>query len=451
MANNNIFDLYLNIEGFSKAVTKANEFHEATLIVSDDAIRLDVKFPNPQRMGTWNNEISFDSFGKLIVCENNTAYREGRNEFVTIDFSESKLLTYKGSTNSPYISFFIDRIKYSYDYQTDKNEAIFWLNDAGHKFVQDYYNVDWGIELPERIKIDAHNILGARCYPYFDFYRANGSNSREILIRKTPKVKWHNFTDVESVIKYNGWICQLASMFYGNDINYTGGQIDFEGRRTIIFQILPSSTLKGRDILLYFNGLHEIDQFINAVSFDNYNIHDKKFIRIIERFVQSLYLDGSTRYLALYNILELCKSAYKKDKPKKGNNEPPIVNAILQQISDCLKKGYDDAIKGIEDETILLKITIQYNAANSALNREPTGQGMESFIEQFFDTDKIRHYTKKDIFKLRNAIIHGDSMNISNEINDVVEHIGVILILKLLGCPIQVNDVLGYSDIYKEH
>ena len=94
MANNNIFDLYLNIEGFSKAVTKANEFHEATLIVSDDAIRLDVKFPNPQRMGTWNNEISFDSFGKLIVCENNTAYREGRNEFVTIDFSESKLLTY---------------------------------------------------------------------------------------------------------------------------------------------------------------------------------------------------------------------------------------------------------------------------------------------------------------------------------------------------------------------
>ena len=76
---------------------------------------------------------------------------------------------------------------------------------------------------------------------------------------------------------------------------------------------------------------------------------------------------------------------------------------------------------------------------------------MESFIEQFFDTDKIRHYTKKDIFKLRNVIIHGDSMNISNEINDVVEHIGVILILKLLGCPIQVNDVLGYSDIYKEH
>ena len=257
--------------------------------------------------------------------------------------------------------------------------------------------------------------------------------------------------DVESVIKYNGWICQLASLFYGNDINYTGGQIDFEGRRTVIYKIMSTSTLKSRDTLLYFNGLHEIHQFINVVSFESFKIHSKKLIRIIERFVQSLYLDGSTRYLALYNIFELCKSTYKKDKPKKDNNENPIVNAILQQISDSLKKGYDNAIKGIEDQSIQRKITIQYNAAKSALYREPTGQGMESFIEQFFDTNKIRYYTKKDIFKLRNAIMHGDSMNITNEINDVVEHIGIILILKLLGCPIQVNDALGYSDIYKEH
>ena len=75
---------------------------------------------------------------------------------------------------------------------------------------------------------------------------------------------------------------------------------------------------------------------------------------------------------------------------------------------------------------------------------------MQTFIEKFFDIQKIQHYTKKDIFKLRNAIMHGDSKNISNEINDIVEHIGIILILKLLGCPIQINDVLGYSEIYKE-
>lgn len=455
MANYNMFNLFVNVGGLSQVVIKDKEFHEAMLIVSDDEIRLDVKFPDLDkichRMATWNNEISFDSFGKLVFCKNNSAYNESKNESVTIDFSESKLLTYKGSTDSPYISFFIDRIKYSYNYSTDKDEAIFWLNDSGHKFVQDYYNIDWGIELPERIKIDAHNILGARCYPYFDFYRANRSHSREIIIAKTPKIKWYDFKDVESVIRYNGWICQLASLFYGNDINYTGGQIDFEGRRTVIYKRMSTSTLKSRNTLLYFNGLHDIHKFINAVSFDNFKIHSKKLIRIIERFVQSLYLDGSTRYLALYNIFELCKSTYKKDKPKKDNNENPIANAILQQISDSLKKGYDNAMKGIEDKSIQQKITIQYNAAKSALYREPTGQGMESFIEQFFDTNKIRHYIQKDIFKLRNAIMHGDSMNITNEINDVVEHIGIILILKLLGCPIQVNDVLGYSDIYKEH
>ena len=280
MANNKIFNLFVNVGGLSQVVTKANGFHEAMLIVSDDAIRLDVKFPDLDkinyRMATWNNEISFDSFGKLVVCENNTAYIENRNESVTIDFSESKLLTYKGSTNSPYISFFIDRIKYSYDYQTDKNEAIFWLNDAGHKFVQDYYNVDWGIELPERIKIDAHNILGARCYPYFDFYRANGSNSREIIIKKIPKIRWYDFTDVGTVIEYNGWICQLASLFYGNDINYAGGQIDYNNRRTVIHQILPTSTLKNKYTLLYFNGLHKIYLFINTISFELFQKSEKQ-------------------------------------------------------------------------------------------------------------------------------------------------------------------------------
>lgn len=453
MANYNMLNLFVRVGGLSEFVIKVNEYHEALLIVSDDEIRLDVKFPNlnkiSHRMGTWNNEISFDSWGKLVVCENDKAYKDGSSESVSIDFSESKLLTYKGSTDLPYISFYIDRIKYSYDYPTDKDEATFWLNDAGHKFVQDYYNVGWGIELPKRMNIEAHDILGARCYPYFDFYRAGGSNSREIIIRKTPKVKWYDFDDIESVAKYNGWICQLASLFYGNDINYTGGRIDFKGKRTVIQQTLSTSTLKSRDILLYFNGLHEIYHFIDAVSFDNYKKHNRKFTRIIERFIQSLYLDGSTRYLALYNILELCKSTYKKDESTKDNNENPIINAILQQISDCLKKGYDDAIKGVEDKSIQQKIAIQYNAANSALTREPTGQGMESFIEQFFDTDKILTYAKENIFSLRNAIMHGSSMNISNEINDIVESIGIILILKLLGCPIQINDVLGYSDIYK--
>ena len=453
MATHKMFNLFANVGGLDIAF-EANKFHEALLIVSDDEIRLDVKFPNldkiNHRMGTWNNEISYDSWGKHVVCENNKAYKDGSNESVSIDFSDSKLLTYKGSTASPYISFYIDRIKYSYDYPTDKDEATFWLNDAGHKFIQDYYNVGWGIELPKRMNIEAHDILGARCYPYFDFYRVSGSNSREIIIRKTPKVKWYDFDEIESVVKYNSWICQLASLFYGNDINYTGGRIDFKGKRTVIHQILPTSILKSRDILLYFNGLHEIYQFINAVSFDNYKKYDQKFTRIIERFVQSLYLDGSTRYLALYNILELCKSTYKKDKSKKDYNDNPTINAILQQISDCLKKGYDDVIKEIKDESIKQKIGSQYNSANSALTREPTGKEMQNFIEKFFDIQKIQHYTKKDIFKLRNAIMHGDSKNISNEINDIVEHIGIILILKLLGCPIQINDVPGYSDIYKE-
>ena len=454
MANFNSLNLFVRIGGLSQVVIEANEYHKAMLLISNDAIRLDVKFLDLDkiccRMGTWNNEFNFHSFGKLVVCENNKAYKDGNNKSVNIDFTESKLLTYKCTTDSPYISFFIDRIKYSYDYPTNKNEAIFGLNDSGHKFVQDYYNVDWGVELPKRIEIDAHNILGARCYPYFDFYRANRSHSREIIIKKTPKIKWYDYTDVESVIKYNGWICQLASLFYGDNINYTGGQIDYNNRRTVIYQILPASTLNCKNTFLYFNGLQHIYLFINAISFDKYKKYNKKFTRIIERFVQSLYLDGSTRYLALYNILELCKDIEKNGESPNNDENIPTIDEHLNSITNYLDKGYEEAISNIEDESIRNKIKRRYNAAKSALNKEPTGHEMESFIEKFLEVDKIIKHAQKNIFALRNSITHGSSINVTEDVNDILLHIGKILTLRLLGCPIQVSGILSYSDIYKE-
>lgn len=459
MANYNIFNLFVNVGGLSQVVIKDNEFHEAMLFMSDDSIRLDVKFPDLDkichRMRTWNNEISFDSFGKLVVCENNTAYKEGKNESVSIDFSESKLLTYKGSTDSPYISFFIDRIKYSYDYLTDKDEAIFWLNDAGHKFIQDYYNIDWGVKLPERMKIEAHNILGARCYPYFDFYRANRSHSREIIITKTPKIKWYNFTDVESVIKYNGWICQLASLFYGNDINFTGGQIDYNNRRTVIYQIIPASTLKNKYTFLYFNGLHKINLFINAVSFELFQKSEKQLIPIVRRFIQSLYLDASTRYLVLYNILEIRHSVAKENQTPEFVQEEARIKKALKFIRKKLREAYNDALQIVESKKEIDRLDVRYKATKNALDREPTSYKMQTFIEdQKFDISLINSYIKREIveydfFELRNKVIHGSCINNLGTASDILEYIDIILILKLLGCPIQVSNTLGYSDIYK--
>lgn len=107
MATHKIFNLFTRVGGLSEIVIKASEYHESLLIVCDDEIRLDIKFLDidkiSHRMRTWNNEINFDTWGKLIVCENNKAYKNGSNESVSIDFSESKLLTYKSSTDSPYI------------------------------------------------------------------------------------------------------------------------------------------------------------------------------------------------------------------------------------------------------------------------------------------------------------------------------------------------------------
>ena len=466
MATYNVFNLFVHVGGLNQVVNNSYEFHEAMLIVSDDIIRLDVKFSDRDKisnqMGTWNNEINVESWGKFVVCENNKAYNNNSNESVYIDFSNSKLLTYKSSIDSPYISFFIDYIKYSYDYPTNKNEAIFWLNDAGYKFIQDYYNVEWGIELPKRIKIEAHNILGTKCEPYFDFHRSNGGNSREIIIQKTPKIKWYNFSDVESVVKYNRWICQLASLFYSNNINYKGGRIDFNNTRTIIYQILPASTYKSKNTFLYFKGLQHIYQFLNSISYELYQKFEIDFGIITERFVQSSCLNASTQYLVLYNILELCKkidiSTIKGDTDcnKARIKENQCIKKEISRIKDELKLFFKNKLDKIKNEEMRKLIEARCNAASTKLDTAPSSFIMEKYIaEQGFKMDAINKHVQKDMpgynfFQLRSPIIHGSSINAVTTVNDILSHIGKILTLKLLGCPIQVSEILAYSDIYKK-
>lgn len=451
----NTFNLKVRIKELSNAVSDENEFHEAKLTITEDKIILAVQFPHLDiinyRMGTWNNEVDFDSWGKDVICENNKAYRN-EDEVVDVDFRESKLLTYSGSSHSPYINFLINKIQYSYNYENEENEAIFWLNKAGHTFIQDYYNIAWGQTLPERKNIMPHNVMESQCLPLFEFINNDSKNEQEIKIRKVPILKWRKFSTRQSVIQYNTWICQLASIYYGNEINYTQARIDSDGRRTIIYQILPDSSLKSQNTFLYFNGLHEIYKFLDTVSYRQIGVYDKQFATITERFIQSIYLDGSTRYLVLYNILELCQNVYSKGKKGKKISKAirTAITAKIELFRNYITAQFNDIIEDIEDPIVKQSIKARYNAACSALNREPSGKTMLKFIEeQSFDIDKIREYTNEDIFKLRNQIIHGSSMGISDSVNDILFFIGKVLILRMLECPIQIHPVLGYSDIYK--
>ena len=90
MATHKIFNLFARVGVLSEIVIKANEYHESLLIVSDDEIRLDVKFPDLDkiscRMGTWNNEISFDSELEIEEIPQDNIF----NKFEILDFLEER-------------------------------------------------------------------------------------------------------------------------------------------------------------------------------------------------------------------------------------------------------------------------------------------------------------------------------------------------------------------------
>ncbi len=448
------FYLKVRIKGLWKVCEE--KYHDSQLIISNDAILLNVQFPNfdaiSYEMQEWNNEINFDSWGKLISCENIHTNKGNNSEVVNIDFSDSKLITYSYTTNTPYFSFVIDKVKCEYRCNTPNNKAIFWLNDTGNLFIQEYYN-----SFPtKRKEIEPHIILGTECYPSFDF--SIGEND---ISPKKPKIEWRNFMSIESVIKNNTKVCQLASLFFGSNINYVKGCIDFEGKRTIIYQRYANSSLKNSKTFLYFIGLQHIYHFLDKVSFEQIQKFEIDFDIIVQRFEQSQYLNASTQYLVLYNILELCNKINnrllqegnkQKENRKQKNKE---INNVINGIKTKFKDLYNNEIKNINNENIKEQVKARCNAACSKLNTAPTSFVMEEYIKkQGFDIEAINEHIQKEMpdysfFQLRSPIIHGSSINTLETTNSILSHIGKILVLKLLKCPISVSKVLKYCNIYK--
>ena len=306
--------------------------------------------------------------------------------------------------------------------------------------------------MPERRDIMPHNVLESQCLPLFEFINNDNRNEQEIKIRKVPVVKWSKFSTWQSVIQYNTWICQLASIYYGNEINYTQARVDIDGRRSITYQILSDSNVKSQNSFFYFNGLQQIYKFLDTVSYSQIMAYSSQFTTISERFIQSGYLDGSTRYLVLYNILELYQNVYGKRKKDKKNDKAirtTIADKIEVLINHITTK-FKEVTEDIENPMVKQCIETRYNAARSALNREPSGKTMKKFIEeQGFDINRIGEYTNEDIFKLRNQVVHGSSIRIPDSANEILFFIVKVLILRMLECPIQIHPVLGYSDVYK--
>ena len=435
-----------------KGLNDIDDYSKAELLIYEDKALLHVFFSKVDEISyilpSWDNGYIRFNWGKLVNCKN--AIYNGKS--INVDLSAAKLITYGGRSqdNIALFNLQVDFVQYSFEHKTGNNIAYFTLNDAGHDFIKNYYTLNYfttnNINLPERKDIKSHNVLNSFCTPIFHFNYSDNKNKQEIHIAKVPKLKWTNFEDVETVMEYNSWICSLASLHCSQSINYKQGCIDYKNTRTIVWNYPHNQILKKDCAFLYLNGLHNIYDFFNTISFERFNARKKNIVSIIHRYLQSTLLSGATKYLLLYSILEQCQE--KGEKAPCFNNLKSIKRKYEKEALDIVLSEVDDEEKN--------DFKNRWNSVWRNLREKPYKTTMNTFLEKNrFNIEKINIHIQEEIgdkttfTKLRNDITHGSNVKIPDTINDILSFVDLILILRFLNCPIDITNVLGYSDIYR--
>lgn len=447
----------INLEVSIEIICDKGEFCNAELIYDTNQLVLKVQMDmNPsisEKLKKFNDSCGYSKLGKLVVCRN--GMYDGH--MVNIDFSKSALISYiySGST----CDFYINEIRFSFSHPTSNNIARFNLNEEGHSFVQSYYDLYYfnpetlESRLPVRNPID-HNVLGISCSPKFNFGFSDGIRKRQIIIPKIPILEWNGFNNIEDVFEYNQWICLLASFFFNVDIDYKSAIIDCNNIRTYHIKVINEQKMLSNESLNDFIGFHNVADFIEKVSFEIFKEHKKSINMMIMRYLQSNYLEGASRYLILYGVLELglkgqkaCSEKFKNEERIKQIYENESLNAILEKRiiakseENEFKKRWIDVWKNIVMKPAPKEMLILFEKLNLDSRK----------IDEYINKECDENDRKKDIIiKLRNSITHGGFTHVKESINDILSLIVRVLILNKMG----VNDVricnsILYHDIIK--
>jgi SOS response regulatory protein OraA/RecX len=323
------------------------------------------------------------------------------------------------------------------------------------------FDTDKRINISEYRKNEStYPVIDAECCPHFVLQGSDSKNSKEIIIHKTPYLKWHNFHCENDVIKYNRWICKIVSFYYLTYIDFTYAKIECNNQHTIIYKRSYNSTLYNNDKISYYsvkhlvNSLQNIDSFINKIDFKKVE-ESYQFVEfLIDKFFQSTYLENATKYLVLYNIIEICFS----NDSRQSKKDIRVFHDPKNEIKKAYKESLKTVIKKVEsDEKEDFKKTWEslwrLHRLNNVSDKIITYLGSKGLsIENI--NKHIVHFTKDEKYNitlLRNEVTHegaGFKNFDFNGINQIASLIVTTLILHILGIDnIDLYHNIDYHDI----
>ena len=342
------FDIEFDTNDIDTAYDRGNntpiaKTHHAHLYESHERIEIkvyfDVKTDLDKKLMEWTAKINWRKFGQYIKSSNATQ----NPRMLNLSFEKAQLKGVSSSSSNieGQFNYFLINVDWVHiEWQAnheEHNTAEFYLNPAGFKVASSFYAPLFGFDnkfesqrrSEKYFKIDA-----VEYRPEFSFGYSDNSKSTEIKIMKAPFLKFKNVADEESIVKYANMVCSALSFFYQNNITYFFVRIRLPLKTVAIRKLLSPQVDYSANSLWHLNYHKPLEKYLESDWHIGFLQNREKLFKAIQNYVQAFQVDESSRYLLLYNILEVMMSGT-------ANAEQKFTSALNEQEEN---KKYQEAL-----------------------------------------------------------------------------------------------------------
>ena len=343
---------------------------------------------------------------------------------------------------------------YNVNRNTDTYVGWFWKEtaDAGFDMVSHFFAPMFGFDGKYEInrmqgKDKFYKIGTTEFRPEFNFCNSDKKSSNEAKIIKEPKLQFNltNDTLIEELVQNVELVCLISLFYYKLKIDYSFARIHLKDKTVTIKKILEPqiNKISGSSSLWAVKYHNQFDIFLSLNWQNGAKKNFQKLKKVIPKFYQSTIVEGSSSFLLLYNIIEVCKGGNKKDNGK--------FTTILE--GDELNTKYDEALKILletVDEKDYVDFKKKWKNIKDKLEFKPMKSDIEEFLRgQNLNPDDFSIKVDK-LVQIRSDLTHGSINRVSalnlEDANILLYRLSVILILNLLG----LNDIWKFEKEIKE-
>lgn len=413
--------------------------HHAHLYDSPEKIDIRIYFDPKtyfhRKFDAWLNNINFRKFGQYIKTSNVTQ----NHGMQSLSFEQARFKGYSSSSANiegqyEYIVVNVDWVRMEWQAnEWEVNTAKFYLNQAGFKIASFFYSPLWipDNKFESQRRSEKYFKINDQEYrPEFNFYQSDDSKRTEIKITKEPLLSFKEVQAEESILASANILCSSVSFFYQNNIDYSFARIRLLEKTITIRKLLPPQIDYPANNLWHLKNHWSLEKYLESDWSIGFIQNQGKLFKAIRNYVQAFQVDESSRYLLLYNILEIIKGG-KSDEPEKFKpilNEQEEIEKFQEALATLLKTVNQEEHEAFKDKWKGIIGKLKYKPIKSPIS--------ELLVDNDIVPDDLP-ITINALAEIRNKLVHGSINSIQQDelekATRLIYRITGILILNLMG------------------